>query len=193
MAHLFARSISVQAWIRGLNSIELDPVDCSSTAECVNQDAQAAAYEGLLKALYPHDWFNGVCTATMPPHCRQHKIHLCARPSVHAWYSHIHAWYSVHACRDASAPSRALPGTRCCLRSPALALALSRARALVFSTSRSLALANRSRGRRLERRLVHPAEQEGREGDERLVWWFGAPVTGHGLSACTFDVADTLH
>ena len=48
------------AWIRGLNDVELDPADCSVAAECVNQDAQAAAYEGLLKALYPHDWFNGV-------------------------------------------------------------------------------------------------------------------------------------
>ena len=48
------------AWIRGLNGIELDPLDCSSTPNCVNLEAQARAYEGLIKALYPHDWFNGV-------------------------------------------------------------------------------------------------------------------------------------
>ena len=48
------------AWIRGLNSIELDPRDCSSTPNCVNTKAQAVAYEGLLAALYPHEWFNGV-------------------------------------------------------------------------------------------------------------------------------------
>lgn len=35
------------AWIRGLNDLELDPVDCSSTPNCVNLLAQARAYEGL--------------------------------------------------------------------------------------------------------------------------------------------------
>lgn len=35
------------AWIRGLNDVELDPVDCSSTPNCVNLLAQARAYEGL--------------------------------------------------------------------------------------------------------------------------------------------------
>jgi hypothetical protein len=48
------------AWIRGLNNIELDPLDCSSTPNCVNLEAQARAYEGLIRALYPHAWFNGV-------------------------------------------------------------------------------------------------------------------------------------
>ena len=48
------------AWIRGLNSVELDPLDCSSTPNCVNLLAQARAYEGLIQALYPHSWFNGV-------------------------------------------------------------------------------------------------------------------------------------
>ena len=48
------------AWIRGLNDVELDPLDCSSTANCVNLLAQSRAYEGLIKALYPHPWFNGV-------------------------------------------------------------------------------------------------------------------------------------
>ena len=35
------------AWIRGLNDVELDPTDCSSTPNCVNLLAQARAYEGL--------------------------------------------------------------------------------------------------------------------------------------------------
>jgi len=35
------------AWIRGLNDLELDPADCSSTPNCVNLLAQARAYEGL--------------------------------------------------------------------------------------------------------------------------------------------------
>jgi hypothetical protein len=48
------------AWIRGLNGEELDPIDCSSTPNCVNTLAQARAYEGLIRALYPHEWFNGV-------------------------------------------------------------------------------------------------------------------------------------
>ena len=48
------------AWIRGLNDRELDPQDCSSTANCVNLLAQARAYEGLIRALYPMDWFDGV-------------------------------------------------------------------------------------------------------------------------------------
>ena len=47
-------------WIRGLNDVELDPRDCSVDALCVNLDAQAAAYEALITALYPHDWFEGV-------------------------------------------------------------------------------------------------------------------------------------
>ena len=48
------------AWIRGLNDRELDPQDCSSTPNCVNLLAQARAYEGLIRALYPMDWFDGV-------------------------------------------------------------------------------------------------------------------------------------
>ncbi len=39
------------AWIRGLNDLELDPVDCSSTPNCVNLLAQARAYEGLCVCL----------------------------------------------------------------------------------------------------------------------------------------------
>jgi hypothetical protein len=48
------------AWIRGLNNRELDPTDCSVSSLCVNLEAQANAYEGLITALYPHDWFDGL-------------------------------------------------------------------------------------------------------------------------------------
>ena len=48
------------AWIRGLNQYELDPTDCSVSPLCVNLEAQASAYEGLITALYQYDWFEGV-------------------------------------------------------------------------------------------------------------------------------------
>ena len=37
-----------------------DPTDCSVSPLCVNLEAQASAYEGLITALYQYDWFEGV-------------------------------------------------------------------------------------------------------------------------------------
>lgn len=47
-----------------MNDVELDPLDCSSDANCVNLLAQARAYEGLIRALYPHSWYD-ICSRTL--------------------------------------------------------------------------------------------------------------------------------
>jgi len=51
------------AWVRGLNQYQLDPRDCSVYDQCINQEAQADAIEGLIQVSFL------VQRSTLAPKC----------------------------------------------------------------------------------------------------------------------------